>query len=54
MGDCYEPSSLITWAHERIPFIHIGFNNSGQAAEDLIDSLDEGLADYYDYFVVRW
>ena len=52
MGDCYEPSLLINWVHEEVPFVQIGFNNSGRGAEDLIDSLDEGLASYYDYFVV--
>ena len=52
MGDCYEPSPLISWVHEEVPFIQIGFNNSGRGTENLIDSLDEGLASYYDYFVV--
>ena len=52
MGDCYEPSSLIRWVHEKVPFLVIGFNNSGQGAEELVDSLGEGLSGYYDYFVV--
>lgn len=52
MDDCYEPSSLIRWVHEEVPFLAIGFNNSGQGAEELVDNLDEGLGNYYDYFVV--
>ena len=52
-GDCYEPSTLISWVHEEVPFVAVGFNNSGRGAEELVDSLDEGLGSYYDYFVVR-
>ena len=52
-ADCYEPSSLINWVHEEVPFIDIGFNNTAQDAEDLIDNLSEGVDHYYDYFLVR-
>ena len=52
MDDCYEPSSLISWMHEEIPFLNIGFNNSGGNAEALLDNLDRGIDAYYDYFVV--
>ena len=53
MDDCYEPSSLISWMHDEIPFINSGFNNSGENAEALLDNLDKGIGDYHDYFVVR-
>ena len=51
-GGCYEPSALINWVHEEVPFLKLRFNNSGQSAEELVDSLDRGIAHFYDYFVV--
>ena len=53
MDDCYEPSFLVRWVHEEIPFIDIGFNNSGNDAEDLVDRLDQGVEKFYAYFLVR-
>ena len=57
MGGCYEPSTLISWVHEQVPFVDPGFNNSGETAEDLVDNLNHGVASFYDYFLVgrpRW
>ena len=52
MEECYEPSALVSWVHERVPFVDIGFNNSGQDAEDMVDNLDQGVGSFYDYFLV--
>ena len=53
MGDCYEPSSLISWVHEQVPFVEAGFNSTGDSAEDLLDNLNKGVGSFYDYFLVR-
>ena len=52
MGDCYVPSTLISWVHEQVPFVDPGFNNSGETAEELVDNLNLGVASFYDYFLV--
>ena len=52
MEDCYVPSSLVSWVHERVPFVDIGFNNSGRDAEDFVDNLSHGVGGFYDYFLV--
>ena len=53
MEDCYEPSSLISWVHEQVPFVEAGFNSTGDSAEDLLDNLNKGVGSFYDYFLVR-
>ena len=52
MGDlqCYEPSSLITSIHERVPFLTDAGSEDNSA--ELVLKLDESTKEFYDIFVV--
>ena len=49
--ECYEPSRLVTGLHEGIPFVS-DYGNTPEDAEELLDNLDKGVNEYYDYYTV--
>jgi hypothetical protein len=49
-AQCYEPSSLITSIHERVPFLTDAGSEDNSA--ELVLKLDESTKEFYDIFVV--